>query len=107
MVLSPIFALLANFGQNLTNDCWETRQVAASGLSSLLSKISPSESLIFMIVEKTPQNYKLSEKVGEVALDLFLRNVLSRAVILMLKDQFCDYEDINVLTPINASTSLA
>ena len=60
LVLSPIFALLANFGQNLTNDCWETRQVAASGLSSLLSIISPSESLKFMIVEKTPQNYKLS-----------------------------------------------
>ena len=55
-----------------------------------------------MIVEKTPQNYKLSEKVGEVALDLFLRNVLSRAVILMLKDQFCDYEDINVLTPVRS-----
>jgi hypothetical protein len=39
-------------------------------------------------------------KENLIYFDGLLCNILARAVILMLKDQFCDYEDINVLTPV-------
>ena len=47
---------------------------------------------------------KLRENFESVTLDLLLTNILPRVVIQMLKDQFSDYEDINVLTPVRTQT---
>ena len=65
--------------------------------------MSPSDTLSYMLIEKTPQNELfLNDTLFTIPLDQVLRNILTRCIILMLKDQFCDYEDINVLTPVRS-----
>ena len=111
LILSPCLSLLLHFSNMLVSDLWESRQAAACGLSSLLNTInsqinSKNSSLLpYKVVSHTESGYQIHSS-DTVELDEILRGLLCKSIILILKDQFCDYEDVNVLTPVRSQCML-
>jgi hypothetical protein len=102
LVLSPCLALLLNYIGYVTHDTWEIRQAALSGLASLITTIASSNSpreLYFATLSCKDGTYSVAQS-KKVMFDELLQMVLPMSVLLMLKDQFSDYEDLNVLTPV-------
>ena len=117
-ILSPMLSLLLNFTSGLNSEAWEVRQAAACGLSQMLEELSHKPklptSLPYTIVEvladvqpsttadglQTPK-YRIKE-TKEVPLSSLIQNMLPRVIVMMLKDQFSDYEDLNIRTPVRA-----
>jgi hypothetical protein len=111
-----MLSLLLNFTSGLNSEAWEVRQAAACGLSQMLEEFSHKPklptSLPYTIVEvladvqpsadglQTPK-YRIKE-TKEVPLSSLIQNMLPRVIVMMLKDQFSDYEDLNIRTPVRA-----
>ena len=57
--------------------------------------MKPDEKLKYVIIDR---DHKMREL--ELPITILLRNILTRCIILMLKDQWCDYEEININTPV-------
>jgi len=55
--------------------------------------------LEYAFISKSNENISIS-KYGSVSFESICSNILPRVIILMLKDQFKDYEDINMVTPV-------
>ena len=100
-MLSPILAIMLHYSKQLTAEQWEKRQVAACGLSALLEAASDL-SLDYAIIEKqTESSFKVS-KIGSVDCQTLLHDILARTLIVMLRDQFKDNEDITVMVPVRS-----
>jgi len=63
----------------------------------VLAEVQPSTSADGL---QTPK-YRIKE-TKEVPLSSLIQNVLPRVIVMMLKDQFSDYEDLNIRTPVRA-----
>lgn len=101
LVLSPTLAMMINFTSLITHHTWEIRQAALAGLSSLIACFKAETQLWYAFLENNADTGLLcvGRKESLPVVDL-LRQALPSSFLLMLKDQFSDYEDLNVLTPV-------
>ena len=78
----------------MINEQRQTRQVASCGLSCLLKSILGKEEFSYAIVDGKEYKIQRADCTN------YVNNVLPLVLLQMLKDQFSDYEDLNITTPV-------
>jgi hypothetical protein len=102
-MLSPILTLLLHYTSNLNHETWEIRQASSCGLSSLIDvidKLKVGKVQYALLRGDGSHHVTKAIEVSEL-----LNNVIPLIIVQMLKDQFSDYEDLNVLTPVRSQGS--
>ena len=80
------------------------RQVASCGLATLLDCLKDQQ-LEFAVLSLDASGHYFCSSKNFVDASFLVNNIVAQVTVQMLKDQFSDYEDLNVLTPVRYQTT--